>query len=236
MRYSGYSPTPVGAIVVEASWPDVEQGEWQSKVTPAAAVGSLLGWIAAGVPIIMAGNHEARWPVRFSAAVHGGPAAVAEYGADPPDIATHTVTLTPSCSMPLRRGGKLPEAQRRMRNERCTAKKRFGNCRAIGDGELTKEEALDKLAVALDLFSPNELDDEQDDDDDASDLEQSDASALSEEAVCLAVPFARHWRPAIMRQRRIKESVEHPAVALSLFLWRQSPTLPGCSGRPFATC
>jgi hypothetical protein len=26
-------------------------------VTPAAAVGSVLGWIAAGVPIVMAGDH-----------------------------------------------------------------------------------------------------------------------------------------------------------------------------------
>lgn len=48
---------PVRAIVVEATWPDLEQGEWRSKVTPAAAVGSMLGWIAAGVPIIMAGDH-----------------------------------------------------------------------------------------------------------------------------------------------------------------------------------
>lgn len=48
---------PVRAIVVEATWPDLEQGEWRSQVTPAAAVGSALGWIAAGVPIIMAENH-----------------------------------------------------------------------------------------------------------------------------------------------------------------------------------
>jgi DNA excision repair protein ERCC-4 len=48
---------PVRAVVVEATWPDLEQGEWRSQVTPAAAVGSVLGWIAAGVPIIMAGDH-----------------------------------------------------------------------------------------------------------------------------------------------------------------------------------
>ena len=48
---------PVRAIVVEATWPDLERGEWQSKVTPSAAIGSVLGWIAAGVPIIMAGDH-----------------------------------------------------------------------------------------------------------------------------------------------------------------------------------
>ena len=49
---------PCRAIVVEASWPDLEQGEWRSQVTPAAAVGSVLGWIAQGVPIVMAGDHE----------------------------------------------------------------------------------------------------------------------------------------------------------------------------------
>ena len=54
MRLLAY---PTRAIVVEATWPDLERGEWQSKVTPAAAVGSVLGWIASGVPIIMAGDH-----------------------------------------------------------------------------------------------------------------------------------------------------------------------------------
>lgn len=49
---------PVRALVVEATWPDLEQGEWRSKVTPAAAVGSCLGWIAQGLPVIMAGDHR----------------------------------------------------------------------------------------------------------------------------------------------------------------------------------
>jgi DNA excision repair protein ERCC-4 len=48
---------PTRAIVVEATWADLERGEWRSKVTPSAAVGSALGWIAAGVPIVMAGDH-----------------------------------------------------------------------------------------------------------------------------------------------------------------------------------
>ena len=48
---------PTRAVIVEATWADIEQGEWRSQVTPAAAIGSLLGWIAAGVPIIMAGDH-----------------------------------------------------------------------------------------------------------------------------------------------------------------------------------
>ena len=54
MRLLAY---PCRAIVVESTWADLEAGEWQSRITPAAAIGSLLGWIAAGVPIIMAGDH-----------------------------------------------------------------------------------------------------------------------------------------------------------------------------------
>jgi len=46
------------AIVVESTWDDIENGRYRSRVKPAAAVGSLLGWIAKGVPIIMAGNHD----------------------------------------------------------------------------------------------------------------------------------------------------------------------------------
>ncbi len=49
---------PVRALIVESTWPDLERGEWRSKITPAAAIGSCLGWIAAGLPIIMAGDHE----------------------------------------------------------------------------------------------------------------------------------------------------------------------------------
>ncbi len=49
---------PVRAVVVEATWPDLEQGEWRSNLTPASAIGSVLGWIAAGVPFVMAGDHS----------------------------------------------------------------------------------------------------------------------------------------------------------------------------------
>lgn len=48
----------VRSLVVEATWSDLEAGEWRSKVTPAAAVGSCLGWIAAGLPVVMAGDHK----------------------------------------------------------------------------------------------------------------------------------------------------------------------------------
>jgi ERCC4-type nuclease len=49
---------PTRCLVIEATWPDIEAGNWRSNVTPAAATGSLLGWIAAGLPVVMAGNHE----------------------------------------------------------------------------------------------------------------------------------------------------------------------------------
>lgn len=48
---------PVRAIVVEAGWQFFERGEWRGNVTPNAAIGSLLGWITAGVPIVMAYDH-----------------------------------------------------------------------------------------------------------------------------------------------------------------------------------
>lgn len=45
------------ALVVESTWAEVEAGNWRSQVRPTAVVGSLLGWIAAGLPTIMAGDH-----------------------------------------------------------------------------------------------------------------------------------------------------------------------------------
>ncbi len=47
------------ALVVEASWADIERGDWRQKVDPRAAMGSLIGWLAMGIPIVMAGNREA---------------------------------------------------------------------------------------------------------------------------------------------------------------------------------
>jgi hypothetical protein len=55
MRLLAY---PTRALVIESTWPEVEAGNWRSKITSSAAVGSLLGWIAAGVPIVMAETHE----------------------------------------------------------------------------------------------------------------------------------------------------------------------------------
>ena len=48
---------PVRAIVVESTWPEIEMGQWRGNVPPSAAIGSLLGWIATGLPIVMASDH-----------------------------------------------------------------------------------------------------------------------------------------------------------------------------------
>lgn len=49
---------PCRSIIVEATWQDLEAGDWRSQVTPAAAIGSCLAWIGAGVPVVMAGNRD----------------------------------------------------------------------------------------------------------------------------------------------------------------------------------
>ncbi len=49
---------PVRALVVESTWPAIEAGGWRGEVRPQAALGSLLGWMAAGLPVLMAGDHE----------------------------------------------------------------------------------------------------------------------------------------------------------------------------------
>ncbi len=48
---------PVRALVIESTWARFEAGGWRSHVTPASAIGSLLGWSAMGLPIVMAGDH-----------------------------------------------------------------------------------------------------------------------------------------------------------------------------------
>ncbi len=58
---------PCRVLIVEAGWQFFERGEWRGNVTSAAAIGSLLGWIAHGLPIIMAYDHEraGRYMARF---------------------------------------------------------------------------------------------------------------------------------------------------------------------------
>lgn len=47
------------AIIVEGTWGQLEAGGWRSQVTPAAALGSVLGWIAMSLPILFVGDHAA---------------------------------------------------------------------------------------------------------------------------------------------------------------------------------
>jgi DNA excision repair protein ERCC-4 len=49
---------PVKAIVVEATWHDLELGNWRGRVSPLAVTGSVLGWMASGLPIIMGHNAQ----------------------------------------------------------------------------------------------------------------------------------------------------------------------------------
>lgn len=49
---------PVRALVVESTWQIIEAGKWQSRISAASAVGSLLGWIATGLPVVMANDRE----------------------------------------------------------------------------------------------------------------------------------------------------------------------------------
>jgi ERCC4-type nuclease len=49
---------PVRALVVESTWTEIEAGEWRSRITPSAVLGSLLGWIASGLPVVMVGDHD----------------------------------------------------------------------------------------------------------------------------------------------------------------------------------
>lgn len=46
------------AVVVEASWADLLAGGWRCQVAPAAAMGSVLGWVADGVPFLFVGSHD----------------------------------------------------------------------------------------------------------------------------------------------------------------------------------
>ena len=54
-RMLGY---PARCVVVEATWLDLLEGRWQSSIRPASATGSVLGWIAGGVPFLFAGDRS----------------------------------------------------------------------------------------------------------------------------------------------------------------------------------
>ena len=48
------------AVIVEASYTDLEAGEWRSQVKPAAVLGSLAGWQCQySLPVMLVGTHRA---------------------------------------------------------------------------------------------------------------------------------------------------------------------------------
>lgn len=54
---------PHRLVVVEGSWNDIERGPglgaWRGAISPNVMKGSILGWMAQGVPFLLAGDHEA---------------------------------------------------------------------------------------------------------------------------------------------------------------------------------
>ena len=63
---------PVRALVIEATWQDIERGDWRGSITPTQALGSVLGWMASGLPVAMVGDHTRAgryvWQLLFTAA------------------------------------------------------------------------------------------------------------------------------------------------------------------------
>ena len=55
MRLKAYEAS---MVIVEASWQDLERGEWRSKITPNVVLQSIASWISQNHNIILAGNRE----------------------------------------------------------------------------------------------------------------------------------------------------------------------------------
>lgn len=49
---------PVAVLLVEATWIEIEMGQWMGKVTPSQVEGSLFGWAAKGIQVELVGSHE----------------------------------------------------------------------------------------------------------------------------------------------------------------------------------
>lgn len=47
---------PVRVLIVEASWQDIDSGDWRGKVTPETVRGSLGSWMVRGLNVVMAGD------------------------------------------------------------------------------------------------------------------------------------------------------------------------------------
>lgn len=47
---------PVHSVIIEASWSELEIGQWRSKLTSKQVMSSFVSWIAQGHTLILAGN------------------------------------------------------------------------------------------------------------------------------------------------------------------------------------
>ena len=58
---------PCRLLVVETSLAELEAGAWRQKITPACAIGTLLGIMAHGLPVALVNDHEqyGRYVARF---------------------------------------------------------------------------------------------------------------------------------------------------------------------------
>ena len=48
----------VRALVVEASWEDIETANWRSRLNSRQVGASLVSWMVRGLPVVMAGNRD----------------------------------------------------------------------------------------------------------------------------------------------------------------------------------
>jgi ERCC4-type nuclease len=55
MRLLAY---PCRALLIESNWREIEAGNYRSKIKPNAVIGSLLGWAAQGLTILMCDDHQ----------------------------------------------------------------------------------------------------------------------------------------------------------------------------------
>ena len=46
------------AVIVEGGWGEIELSSYRGKVHPNSVIGSICGWNARGLPVILAGNRE----------------------------------------------------------------------------------------------------------------------------------------------------------------------------------
>lgn len=53
MRLLAY---PSRAVIVEASWAQMDMGGWRSRISASSVTGSVLSWMALGVPFLFAGD------------------------------------------------------------------------------------------------------------------------------------------------------------------------------------